>query len=185
MVLAALARVPSAQHFPCKVPLLKKNCCAPSRKIFKACPSHSLSSVVDFWKSSRQFMWLVVTMQTLLCQNGTTAHNVQLKFTSSWLLCEVWIGLDFLGTPARNWSTSINSISNKSCFGLVCCVMHVKEPSALIVKRRGLPRVSASDRQHIAPHHHVNPSVVLKRNRSHTLKALLHISRRTNALLRP
>ena len=35
----------------------------------------------------------------------------------------------------------------------VCCVMHVKEPSALTVKRRSSLRCSRFDRQHIASQH--------------------------------
>ena len=37
--------------------------------------------------------------------------------------------------------------------GPVCCVLHVKETSALIEKRRGLPRCSWFDWQHIAQKH--------------------------------
>ncbi len=43
----------------------------------------------------------------------------------------------------------------------VCCVTHEKEPSALIEKRRGLPRCSWFDWQHNAPQHLVNHYKVL------------------------
>ena len=54
-----------------------------------------------------------------------------------------------------NHHCSVLQMGSKA-IGSVCCVMHVKEPSALIVKRRGLPQCSWSDRQHIAPQHRVN-----------------------------
>ena len=43
----------------------------------------------------------------------------------------------------------------------MCYVTHVKEPRALIEKRRGSPRCSWSDRQQIAPQHLVKHYMVL------------------------
>ena len=63
----------------------------------------------------------------------------------------------------------------RKAVGPVCCVMHVKEPSALIEKRRGSPRCSWFDWQHIAPQHLVNHYMVLcKRSRSHNSNVVPH-----------
>ncbi len=48
-----------------------------------------------------------------------------------------------------------------NAIGPVYCVMHVKEPSALIEKRRGSPQCSWFDWLHIAPQHLVNHYMVL------------------------
>ena len=45
----------------------------------------------------------------------------------------------------------------RKAVGPVCCITHVKEPSALIEKRRGLPGVPGLiSAQDIAPQHLVN-----------------------------
>ena len=63
----------------------------------------------------------------------------------------------------------------RKAVGPVCCVTHVKEPSALIEKRRGSPRCSWFDWQHIAPQHLVNHYMVLcKRSRSHNSNVVPH-----------
>ena len=65
---------------------------------------------------------------------------------------------------------SLSKTLNHNCFvlrmgrkavGPVCCVMHVKEPSTLIVKRRGLPRCFWLGWLQIVPLHLVNPYKVL------------------------
>ena len=58
----------------------------------------------------------------------------------------------------------------RKAVGPMCCVMHVKEPNALIEKRRGSPRCSLFDRVNIMPQHLLNDCMVLcttKRSRSH------------------
>ncbi len=49
----------------------------------------------------------------------------------------------------------------RKAIGPVCCVMHEKEPSALIEKRRDPPRCSWFDWLHIAPQHLVKHYMVL------------------------
>ena len=44
--------------------------------------------------------------------------------------------------------------------GPICCVMHVKEPCALIEKMRCLPQCFWFDRLHIAPQHLENHYIV-------------------------
>ena len=53
-------------------------------------------------------------------------------------------------------------LMGRKAIGPVCCVSHVKEPRALIEKRRGLPWCSWLDWQHIAQHHLVNHYMVLR-----------------------
>ncbi len=53
----------------------------------------------------------------------------------------------------------------RKAVGPVCCVMLVKEPSALVVKRRGSPLCSWFEWLHIAPQHHVNHYRVLCREK--------------------
>ncbi len=50
----------------------------------------------------------------------------------------------------------------RKAVGPVCCVTHVKEPSALIVKRRSPPRCSWFVWLHIAPQHLVNHYMVVR-----------------------
>ena len=47
--------------------------------------------------------------------------------------------------------------------GSVCCVMHIKEPSALVEKRRGSPWCAWFDWLHIVPQHLVNLYTVLRK----------------------
>ena len=64
----------------------------------------------------------------------------------------------------------------------MCYVTHVKEPSALIEKRRGSPRCSWSDRQQIAPQHLVKHYMVLSelgliiQTQSHILQEILYVT---------
>ena len=63
----------------------------------------------------------------------------------------------------------------RKAIGPVCCVINVKEPSALIEKRRGSPRCCWFDWQNIAPQLLVNHYMVLcKRSRSHNSNIVPH-----------
>ena len=58
---------------------------------------------------------------------------------------------------------------------IVYCVMHIIEPSALIEKRRGSPRCSWFDWQHIVSWYLVNHNIVLcKRSRFYNTKIEFH-----------
>ncbi len=65
---------------------------------------------------------------------------------------------------AMDEGEDVNSINRNRVgyiVGPMCCVTRVKEPSALIEKRRGLPRCSWFDWQHHALQHLVNHYMVL------------------------
>ncbi len=79
-------------------------------------------------------------------------------------LSRVWVRVPVLTL------VSLSKTLNHYCFvlrmgrkavGPVCCVTHVKEPSALIEKSRGPPQCSRFDWLHIAPQHLVNHYMVL------------------------
>ncbi len=90
----------------------------------------------------------------------------RIKITGLWCfrLSRVWVRVPVVTLVSL--SKTLNHYyfvlrMGRKAVGLVCCVTHVKEPSSLIEKRRGPPRCSWFDWQHIAPQHLVNHYMVL------------------------
>ena len=101
-------------------------------------------------------------------------HRIQ---TLVFLISRVWVRI-----PSRD-TVSLSKTLNH-CFvlrmgrkavGSMCCVTHVKEPSALIEKRRGSPRCSWLWLLN-APEHLVNPYKVLNNWVSEFITANTYLS---------
>ena len=75
----------------------------------------------------------------------------------------------------HHWRPSVTECKG---VGPMCCVTHVKEPSALIGKRRGLPRCSWLWLLN-APQHLVNPYKVITNWVSKFITAITYLSERT------
>ena len=139
-----------------------------------ACMPRQCKNVVSWFLTSR-FPWSLifgVITKCIPCIYGLYGLGVQsteLKLLCFWSSVSVWVTVM---TP-MSLSKTLNHDASSFDWDvkpLVSCVVlcTLKEPSALIVKRRGSPRCSWFDWQHIAPQHlAVNHDKVLcERSRS-------------------
>ena len=130
----------------CKCPPICDSVCPPTFQC--VCPHicHCVCHSFCYWK------WLVVA-EWLRAQDSSSGVSDQ-----SW--------------PPNALSTLVLRMGCNAA-GPVICVTHVKEPKALIEKRRGSPQCSWFDWLHIAPQHLVNHSLVLcKESRSYNSNAV-------------